>query len=69
MTTTVLKVIGMSCGHCTSSVEEALGKLAGVALVVADLETGKVTIEHDDRVSPADFATGIEEIGFEVVTP
>ncbi len=60
----IIKVGGMTCGHCTSSVEGRLGELAGVESVKADLDTGKVTIKADiidlDQVEEA-----IEEIGFD----
>ena len=30
MTTTTLKIDGMTCGHCVSSVQEEIGELEGV---------------------------------------
>ena len=31
MTTTDLKITGMTCGHCAASVREELGEIAGVS--------------------------------------
>ncbi len=65
METTVIKINGMTCRHCTSSVEEALGKRAGVESVVADLESGTATVVHDERATEDALRALIEEIGFE----
>ena len=56
----------MTCGHCTSSVEQALGELPGVDSVIADLESGNVTIAHLETIDTNTFTTAIEQIGFEV---
>ena len=37
MTTTDLKITGMTCGHCVASVQEELGEIAGVTAVDVDL--------------------------------
>ena len=66
MATTVIKVIGMHCNNCTSSVEESLGQIPGVISVAADLESGDVTVEQDGTVEVAALAEAIDEIGFEV---
>lgn len=66
MATTVIKVIGMHCNHCTSSVEQGLGQIPGVTSVVANLESGDVTVEQDGTVEVATLAEAIDEIGFEV---
>ena len=33
----VLKVEGMSCGHCVNSIEKSVGSLSGVSAVKVDL--------------------------------
>ena len=65
MATATIKIEGMTCGHCTSSVEEALGGLEGVEQVVADLDTGVATVTHNGGVDEAVMRELIEEIGFE----
>ena len=63
---TEIKVNGMMCGHCKSRVETELAKLEGVALVVADLELKKVSIDHDERVNEDLLKNRIVEVGYEV---
>ena len=37
MSETIIKIEGMSCGHCTAAVEAALKAVPGVQSVVVDL--------------------------------
>ena len=46
MSETVLKVSGMSCGHCQKHVFDALMSLEGVEEVEVDLATGTVRVLH-----------------------
>ncbi|WP_308639598.1 copper chaperone CopZ [Paenibacillus silvisoli] len=65
MTTTTLKVQGMSCGHCVNSVEGALTKLGAAGNV--DLKSGSVTIEFDEsKVTIDAIKEAIEDQGYEV---
>jgi copper chaperone CopZ len=64
MATTVITITGMTCGHCTSAVEEGLGQLPGVESVVADLASGQVSIEQDGSVSTDTLNAVVEEMGF-----
>ncbi|MDR1358003.1 MAG: heavy-metal-associated domain-containing protein [Coriobacteriales bacterium] len=66
MATTVIRIDGMTCGHCTSAVEETLGELAGVESVVADLDSASATIQHDGSVDEAVMRALLEQIGFEL---
>jgi copper chaperone len=68
MTTTVLKVNGMSCQHCVNAVTKAVGALPGVSNVSVDLEGKTVTVEHDPASAPLDkIKFEIEDQGYEVV--
>jgi copper chaperone CopZ len=40
-----LKVEGMTCGGCVASVENALGRVAGVRKVKVDLAAGTAVVE------------------------
>ncbi|WP_040512643.1 copper chaperone CopZ [Gracilibacillus halophilus] len=63
-----LNVQGMSCGHCKSSVEGALGNLDGVTSAEVDLSSGKVDVSYDDtQVTLADMREAIEDQGYDVV--
>ncbi len=68
METKVLKIDGMSCGHCKQAVTTALKEVAGVAAVEVDLEGGKATVSYDpDKATEAAMKEAVEEAGYEVV--
>ncbi len=67
MQETVLKVEGMTCGHCKQSVERALGTLAGVEKAEVDLAQGTVKVAYN----PSETDTGkmieaVENQGYDV---
>lgn len=57
-------VKGMSCGHCTASVEEEVGAVAGVVSVAADLDTKRVAVQGEDYAD-AEVRAAIVEAGYE----
>ena len=52
MTSRILKVEGMSCGHCKTAVTRALSALKGVSSVEVDLEKKTVAVQYDDTLLP-----------------
>lgn len=62
---TVVKVEGMSCGHCVSAVTEALSKIDGVQNVEVSLENKNAVVEHKDDVDTAKFVEVVEDQGFD----
>lgn len=56
---------GMTCGHCTSSVESALKKIENVSKVSVDLENKSALVEGDN-LEDSKLREAIEEIGFDV---
>ncbi|EHJ07390.1 copper chaperone CopZ [Staphylococcus simiae] len=63
----VIKVLGMSCGHCKSSVESALNELNGVDSADVDLAKSEVSVQFDsNKVGFNDFKEAIENQGYEV---
>ena len=66
MTTTVLNVPEVHCGHCVSSIEGALKPMDGVNDATVSLEETNVTVDHDDSVSVDQLTAAIEEQGYEV---
>lgn len=60
-----VKIKGMSCGHCTSSVKEALEKLDGISDVNVNLDKGEA--EYSGEVDQTRIKDAIESIGFEVL--
>lgn len=49
----VLKVEGMSCGHCVMRVEKALGKVPGVSKVQVSLADKTAEVEGENLDSKA----------------
>jgi len=62
----VLKVEGMSCGHCVNSIESSVGELKGVSSVQVDLANNEVTVEFDNEATLNDIKETIEDQGYEV---
>lgn len=51
MQTELLKVTGMTCGGCTTSVTRVLKAIAGVGDVKVSLSTGEATVQFDERLT------------------
>jgi copper chaperone len=66
MTTTTYTVVGMTCGHCVSSVKEEVGHVPGVADVDVDLGSGGLTVISDAPVDDDAVRAAVEEAGYEV---
>ena len=63
----IVKVEGMTCGHCKSSVEKAVRGLPGVLAAEVDLAGKTLTVEFDSKKSTlAEIKKTVEDIGFEV---
>ena len=62
----VLKVEGMSCGHCEKAVKNALEEVKGVSSVNVDLGAKKVEVECNDLVDSL-LKEAVEEAGYDVV--
>ena len=66
MATTTLKVEGMTCGACTSSVESAFTGVDGAGDVSVSLVMGRAVVQHDPQRLSAEAVAGmIEDRGFE----
>lgn len=68
MSTTVLNVPEVHCGHCVSSIEGALKPMDGVNDATVSLEETNVTVDHDDSVTTDQLKAAIEEQGYEVAS-
>lgn len=62
----VLKVEGMSCGHCVNSIESSVGELKGVSSVKVDLANNEVTVEFENESTLNQIKETIEDQGYEV---
>jgi copper chaperone len=64
--TTTFTAPEIVCGGCAGSIKKALGSLEGVSNVEVDVETKKVTVNHDQSVSPEKIAESMDHAGFSV---
>lgn len=57
----------VSCGHCKSSIENALAPVAGVREATVDLSSKQVVVEFDEAVTDrATVVRTIESAGYAV---
>ena len=69
MQTEQLKVTGMTCGGCTSSVGHALKAVKGVNDVQVSLATGEATVQFDERLtSPEQLKLAVQHAGYGIDT-
>ena len=62
-----LRIAGMSCAGCVSSVRHALARLPGVE--VREVEVGRATLAYDPGLSTPDtIESAIVKAGFEPLT-
>jgi len=63
-----IKVDGMTCGGCVSSIQKALNARDGVKEVAGSVEDKTVTIDFDPAViGQVKLEEAIEQAGFDVV--
>lgn len=66
--TTTIRVAGMKCNQCASSVAKALKATTGVQEAEVSFEKGQVVITYDDeKVTEAKLREVINDTGFKVV--
>jgi copper chaperone len=66
----LLKVTGMTCGGCTSTVTHALKALSGVSDVKVSLSAGEATVQYDERLtSPDKLKSAVKGAGYGVNCP
>ncbi len=63
----VLNVKGMMCGGCENRIQNVVKNIEGVENVVANHNTGKVTITLNNDIEKEIIAEAINDIGYEVV--
>ena len=67
MTEITLEAPDISCDHCISSIEKAVGKLPGVRFTGGDPDSRRVTIEYDPAlVDLSSIEAAMEEEGYPV---
>lgn len=66
LTTTRLKVTGMSCGHCADTVQKALRAEPGVRNATVHLDAGAAEVEYEEgRTSPEQLIATVKEAGYD----
>ncbi|MGY5884215.1 heavy-metal-associated domain-containing protein [Modestobacter lacusdianchii] len=66
MTTSTYTVVGMTCGHCVSSVTEEVRQVPGVTDVAVDLASGGLTVTSNTPVEDSAVQAAVEEAGYQV---
>lgn len=62
----VLKIDGMTCGHCVGKVEKSLKSLPGVEVAKVDLKKGTAKVKYDDSKQTIDkMNEAVREAGYE----
>lgn len=68
MTTTTIKISGMSCAACSARIEKKLAGMDGVTEAAVNLATGKATVKFDEnRVEQARLENTIIGLGYGVI--
>jgi len=68
MTTSTLKVQGMTCNHCVMRVAKALKSVPGVQDAQVDLQKAQAVVTYDDsKVVPEKLSAAVVEAGYKVV--
>jgi len=65
--TKIIFIDGMSCGHCSKRVEDALKGVKGVKSVNVSLEEKKAEVVLKNDVSDEELRNVVEEAGFNVM--
>ena len=65
MQETIIKIEGMSCGHCKAAVEKALKDVGGVETAVVDLEKKQAVVTGSAAMEA--MRAAVEDAGYEVV--
>ncbi|MDH5478080.1 MAG: copper ion binding protein [Nitrospinota bacterium] len=65
MTTTVIRIDGMSCGHCVNWIEQALRRIEGISEAMVDMERQQAKVSFDETTVTNDMmAEAIEKAGY-----
>ena len=60
-----IKVTGMSCGHCTASVQKVLEGFPELTTIQVSLEKGEASFEEKTPVDLEKIKEAIKKIGFD----
>lgn len=61
----VLRISGMSCGHCARTVSQALEAVNGVKKAEVDLAGGRAVVEYEEtQTTPAALVGAVMDEGY-----
>ena len=67
MQTELLKVSGMTCGSCISTVTHALQAVSGVGDVNVSLSAGEAAVQYDERLTSSEqLKSAVKSAGYGV---
>ncbi len=65
METITLNAPDISCGHCVATVQNAVGRVAGVQSVTADADSKDVNVAYDaSQTDVSAISAALEEAGY-----
>lgn len=64
----IMKIEGMTCGHCQNAVESALANLPEVDSVTVDLENNSAEVDVLNSTTDEILRNAVEEKGYKVVS-
>ncbi|AUZ05691.1 copper ion-binding protein [Vitreoscilla sp. C1] len=65
MSSSILKVQGVTCQHCVKAIEKRVSKLDGVSAVAVNLANAQVDVQFDEsKVSLANIHDAIVDEGY-----
>lgn len=68
MSTSTLKIQGMTCNHCVMRVAKALKSVPGVQDAQVDLKKGEAIVTYDEAaVTKEKLSTAVVDAGYKVV--
>jgi copper chaperone len=62
---TLLRSQELTCPSCVAKIEKALTSLGGVKSAEVHFNTGRIEVEHDQAVSPAELVKAVRSAGYE----
>ena len=69
MKETTLKISGMTCSGCSSTVQKIISTLPGIDQASVSLEKSQATVQFDpDKISEQQIISAIEDAGYDIVS-
>ncbi|MFB7138802.1 cation transporter [Gottfriedia sp. NPDC056225] len=64
---TILKVDGMTCGHCKAAVMKAVEGVSGTNNIIVSLENKEVTFNYSNSETVEKVKEAIEDQGYDII--